>query len=51
MDGQDDITLIGLLFMRFAVLIIDMAYPTLAHALTNYHVWQFGHWTQVKADT
>jgi hypothetical protein len=27
-----------------------MVRSTLAHAQTNYHVSQFGHWNQAKAD-
>jgi len=49
-NGQNDITLMGRQLMRFAVKNIGMAFPTLAHALTNYHVSQFGHWNEVKVD-
>jgi len=37
--------------MQFEVCTIGMTYPTLAHAQTNHHVSQFGHWYEVNADT
>jgi len=49
-DGQDNITFLAYPSTRFAVKNIGMAYPTLPHAYTNYHVSQFGHWNQVKAE-
>jgi len=42
-NRQDDITFVGHQSLRFEVLNVGLAYPTLAHALTNYHVSQFGH--------
>jgi len=50
-NGQVDITLNGRQLMRFAAYNIGMAYRTVAYVLTNYHVSQFGHWNEVKADT
>jgi len=50
-NSQDDITFIGRQSMWFAVKIISMAHPTHAHAQTNCHVLQFGHWNQLMANT
>jgi len=49
-NRQDNIKLIGCQSTWFEVWIIIMAHPTLAHAQTNYHVSQFGHWNQAQAD-
>jgi len=49
-NWQDDIEFIGSQSTWFGVWNFRMAHVTLAHAQMNYHVSQFGHWNQEKAD-
>jgi len=50
-NRKDDIRLIGRFVVRFRVEHVGMVCTTLAHPQMNYHVSQFGHWNQDKADT
>jgi len=48
-NGQDDIMLVRCLSTWFGVENFCMAHLTLAHALTNFHISQFGYWNLLKA--
>jgi len=50
-NRQDDIKFVGCRSTWFGVLNFQMAHKTLAHGQMNYHVFQFGHRNQEKADT
>jgi len=45
------IELVSGCFAWFEFWNIYMVRSTVAQAQTNYHVLQFGHWNQAKADT
>jgi hypothetical protein len=48
---QKETEIVGRLTVRFAFSNVHMVRSTLAHAQTNYHVSQFGHWNQEQAGT